>query len=359
VLERSGEAGRSGVETCTQDKEVSTLLLLHGLHPHPLEQCVLKALEGVRGEFMTLMPGAALVYQAPILHRAAMCVSARSKRGRGCTFLTPQSLPNGNKRNEQLSREPNAPRLTHDPGSVSLIPSKAPILIVEDDRKTADLLRVYLAREGFTTVAAHRGREALELFARHKPMFTILDVMLPDLDGWDICRRLRKSSSVPILILTALGEAHDRVKGLTLGADDYVVKPFSFAELVARVKAILRRAKAPPAVEALSHGGLTVDREKHRVTLGERGVSVTAFEFRLLQTLMASPGRVFTREELLTSLYPTGGVVVDRVIDVHVGKLRQKIEDDTANPRYILTTRGLGYRFADNEWSAHASTAVA
>ncbi len=242
---------------------------------------------------------------------------------------------------------------------MSSITPTGPILIVEDDRKTSELLCLYLAREGFGTVTAFSGREALELFSRHKPIFTILDVMLPDIDGWDVCRRLRKCSSVPILMLTAQGEAHDRVRGLTLGADDYVVKPFSFAELVARVKAILRRSKAEPVAEALSHGGLTVDREKHRVTVGDRGVAVTAFEFRLLQTLMAAPGRVFTREELLASLYPTGGVVVERVIDVHVGKLRQKIEDDTAHPRYILTERGYGYRFADNDGSAHATTANA
>lgn len=232
-----------------------------------------------------------------------------------------------------------------------------PILIVEDDRKTSALLAIYLGREGFNTLAAYRGRDALELATQHNPLLMILDVMLPDLDGWDICRRLRKSSAVPILILSGLGGAHDRVKGLTLGADDYMVKPFSFSELVARVNAILRRSKTQPTVEPLSHGDLTVDPARCRVMRGNQRIALTAFEFRLLQTLMGAPGRVFKREELLASLYPSGGVVVDRVIDVHIGKLRQKIEDDPSRPRYIMTARGLGYQFADSvEWPAHAIT---
>jgi len=223
-----------------------------------------------------------------------------------------------------------------------------PILVVEDDRKTSELLTIYLEREGFDTVAAYAGRQALGLALRCNPILTILDVMLPDLDGWEICHRLRRSSTVPILILSALGEDHDRVKGLTLGADDYMVKPFSFKELVARVHAILRRASGtPPAKPLLSHGGLTMDLAKHKVDLNNRGVALTPSEFQLLHALMAAPGRVFERDELVGYLYPHGGVVVDRVIDVHIGKLRQKIEDDPANPRYILTARGLGYRFTD------------
>ena len=225
-----------------------------------------------------------------------------------------------------------------------------PILVVEDDRKTSELLTIYLEREGFDTVAAYAGRQALDLALRCNPILTILDVMLPDLDGWEICRRLRRSSAVPILILSALGEDHDRVKGLTLGADDYMVKPFSFKELVARVHAILRRASGKlPAKSLLSHGGLTMDLAKRKVDLNNRGVSLTRSEFRLLQALMAAPGRVFERDELVGYLYPLGGVVIDRVIDVHIGKLRQKIEDDPSNPRYILTARGLGYRFTDED----------
>jgi len=228
-----------------------------------------------------------------------------------------------------------------------------PILIVEDDRKTSELLTIYLQREGFGTVAAYAGRQALSLASHCNPLLAILDVMLPDLDGWEVCHRLRRSSAVPILMLSALGEDHDRVKGLTLGADDYVVKPFSFKELVARVHAILRRASGTlPAKPSLSHGGLTMDLAKGRVDINDRAVSLTRSEFRLLQALMLAPGRVFERDELVSYLYPGGGVVVDRVVDVHIGKLRQKIEKDPADPRYILTARGRGYHFADENRNA-------
>lgn len=229
--------------------------------------------------------------------------------------------------------------------------SRGPVLIVEDDKKTASLVALYLERDGFQTIAAYDGQKALELARRHNLIFVILDLMLPTVDGWEVCRELRRSSDVPILILTAREEEMDRVLGLSLGADDYVVKPFSPRELVARVKAILRRAR-PEAARAqgvLSQGGLIVDPEKHQVTLKGRPISLTVFEFKLLQALMASPGRVFTREELLNHLYPGGEAVVDRVIDVHIGKLRQKIEEDPSKPRYILTVRGVGYRFAEGE----------
>ena len=225
------------------------------------------------------------------------------------------------------------------------------ILIVEDDRKTASLIALYLEREGFRTISAHDGKQALDLARQHDPIFVILDLMLPNVDGWEICRELRRASEVPVLILTARQEEMDRVLGLSLGADDYVVKPFSPRELVARVKAILRRARPASTKEQrrLSHGGLTLDHEKHKVTLNGRVVSLTLFEHRLLETVMAAPGRVFTREELLNRLYPTGEAVIDRVIDVHIGKLRQKIEGDPAKPKYIVTVRGLGYRFSEGD----------
>ncbi len=226
-----------------------------------------------------------------------------------------------------------------------------PILIAEDDRKTSSLVALYLEKEGFKTIPAYDGRQALDLARQHKPIFVILDLMLPDIDGWQICRELRLSSNVPILILTAREEEMDRVLGLSLGADDYVVKPFSPRELVARVKAILRRTRpdAPKADGLLSFGGLALDSQKHMVTLNGQPVALTVFEYKLLQALMAAPGRVFTREELLNRLYPSGEAVIDRVIDVHIGKLRQKIKDDAAKPRYILTERGLGYRFAERD----------
>ncbi len=232
---------------------------------------------------------------------------------------------------------------------MAAVKESSPVLIVEDDRKTASLVALYLGREGFKTISAYDGKKALELAQQYHPIFVILDLMLPSVDGWEICRELRRSSEVPILILTAREEEMDRVLGLSLGADDYVVKPFSPRELVARVKAILRRVRQHTAKKQppLSLGALTMNHEKHRVTLKGQPVSLTLSEYKLLETLMAAPGRVFTREELLNSLYPTGESVIDRVIDVHIGKLRQKIEDDATRPRYIQTVRGLGYRLTE------------
>jgi DNA-binding response OmpR family regulator len=228
-----------------------------------------------------------------------------------------------------------------------------PILIVEDDRKTASLVVLYLEREGFETVVANDGHEALALARCHRPIFIILDLMLPVLDGWEVCRELRKSSDVPILMLTARGEEVDRISGLTLGADDYLVKPFSPRELVARVKAVLRRGRLRSTQEKmiLSHQDLVLDLEKRKVSLRDQPVQLTPHEYKLLETLMGSPGRVFTRDELLDHLYPSGEAVIDRVIDVHIGKLRQKIEEDPANPRFIATVRGIGYRFEESSGS--------
>ncbi len=227
---------------------------------------------------------------------------------------------------------------------------KGPILIVEDDKRTASLVALYLEREGFETVTAYDGRQALELAQRHNPIFVILDLMLPLIDGWEVCRRLRQSSDVPIMILSAREEEIDRVSGLTLGADDYVVKPFSPRELVARVKAILRRGRLPTFKDTkpLSHEGLVVDQEKRKVTLNGQLIVLTHHEFNLLQTIMTFPGRVFAREELLARLYPKQeATVIDRVVDVHIGKLRQKIERDPSRPQFILTVRGIGYKFAE------------
>lgn len=224
------------------------------------------------------------------------------------------------------------------------------ILIAEDDRTTSSLVAAYLEREGFSTVIAYDGPHCLASFQECTPVFVILDIMLPGIDGWDICRTLRKVSDVPILMLTAREEEIDRVMGLALGADDYVVKPFSIRELVERVKAILRRARtavSPPGGGISSFGDLVLDPVKHTVTLNGRRLTLTSFEYQLLQALMNSPGRLFSRDELLDICYKDGIEVVDRVIDVHIGKLRQKIEADPSRPQYILTVRGYGYRFND------------
>jgi DNA-binding response OmpR family regulator len=229
--------------------------------------------------------------------------------------------------------------------------TRGTILIVEDDNKTAALISLYLEREGYPTAVARDGVQALELIRRQGPMFVILDLMLPEFDGWEVCRRVREFSDVPVLMLTARGEEFDRVLGLMIGADDYLVKPFSPRELVARVKAILRRTGpgSREGGERLTSGELTLDLQRHKLSLQGQPISLTPSEFKLLRLLMGAPGRLFSREQLLHALYPQGEEVVDRVIDVHIGKLRQKIEADPANPRRVLTVRGFGYQFAEND----------
>jgi DNA-binding response OmpR family regulator len=229
------------------------------------------------------------------------------------------------------------------------------VLIVEDDPNTSNLVRLYLEREGFRVFTAGDGDSGLALARQHAPGLVILDLMLPHLDGWEVCRRLRQQSDVPVIMLTARGEEIDRVAGLTLGADDYVVKPFSPRELVARVKAVLRRAPrmGSMTMSLLRHGDVQLDLEKRSLTVSGRRAPLTPHEYALLEALMSSPGRAYTRDELLERLYPRGeAMVVDRVVDVHVGKLRQKIEKYPSNPRLILTVRGIGYCFTDDTASA-------
>ncbi len=228
------------------------------------------------------------------------------------------------------------------------------ILVVDDDHKLISLVRMYLEREGFRVIPAYDGAQALELFTRHHPGFVILDLMLPRMDGITVCRQVRKTSAVPILMLTARVEEVDKLVGLSVGADDYVTKPFSPRELVARVRAILRRATARErATPRLVQGGLVMDLDKHEVTAEGREVRLTPIEYKLLQALMEFPGRAFTRDQLLAHVYAFDeAAVVDRTIDVHIGKLREKIGDDPAQPRYIQTVRGVGYKLRGG--AAHA-----
>lgn len=226
------------------------------------------------------------------------------------------------------------------------------VLVVEDDENTSSLISLYLEREGFSPITADDGEMALAQAGKHNPDLVILDLMIPKVDGWEVCRRLRKNSEVPVIMLTARSEEIDRVAGLTLGADDYVVKPFSPRELVARVKAVLRRTSPAPGEteRKLIHGSICLDLEKRRLSVNNQPVSLTPHEYALMVALMASPGRTFNRDELLDRLYPMGeAVVIDRVVDVHIGKLRQKIEPIPAEPQYIITVRGIGYRFADRQ----------
>jgi len=224
------------------------------------------------------------------------------------------------------------------------------VLIIEDDRHTAHLIELYLKREGFRALTAGDGETGLALAERQHPDLVILDLMLPKLDGWEVCRRLRRASEVPVIMLTAREEEGDRVAGLTLGADDYVVKPFSPRELMARVKAVLRRAPRPdPGRKGqLAHADVTLDLDKRQVRVGGRPVVLTPHEYAILEALMSAPGRIFTRDELISRLYPRAeATVIDRVVDVHIGKLRQKIEPDASAPERILTVRGVGYHFAE------------
>ncbi|MCW8858320.1 MAG: response regulator transcription factor [Deltaproteobacteria bacterium] len=226
------------------------------------------------------------------------------------------------------------------------------ILIVEDDRNTASLVATYLEKEGFLARIETDGRKGLAAAQKIYPDLIILDLMLPGIDGLEICRRLRHESNIPILMLTAREEEIDRVLGFSLGADDYVVKPFSPRELVERVKAILRRTQTSPSLidsGILRCGNLQLDPKKYKVTLADQVVKLTSSEFKLLQALMEAPGRVFSRGDLLQKFYDHEDAVVDRVIDVHINKLRQKIEPDPAQPIYIETVRGFGYRFCETE----------
>jgi DNA-binding response OmpR family regulator len=224
------------------------------------------------------------------------------------------------------------------------------VLVVEDDPRTADLIATYLEQEGFQALTTGDGRRGLDLIRTQAPILVILDIMLPGMDGWDICREMRRFTDAPVIMLTARGDEIDRISGLTLGADDYVVKPFSPRELMARVRAILRRSRpsATVATGTLTSGDLSLDPVKRRVSRGGVALNLTPHEYTLLQRLMAAPGRVFSRDELIGSLYPRGEThVVDRVVDVHIGKLRQKIETDPGSPHFIITVRGMGYRFRD------------
>ena len=224
----------------------------------------------------------------------------------------------------------------------------ATVLLVDDDPKIRELLRLYVEREGHRPLFAADGESALELAARSRPDVILLDVMLPGMDGFEVTRRLRDISQVPILLLTARSAEGDRIIGLDLGADDYVVKPFSPRELMARVRALLRRHGRPQATDEpiLVADGLELDANAVRVTLDGQPLEVTPFEFRILQALMRRPNRVLTRDELIDAIHGDDDPgIYDRTIDVHLGRLRRKLGDDASQPRFIGTVRTVGYRF--------------
>ena len=235
--------------------------------------------------------------------------------------------------------------------------SQGTILVVDDEPRIAQLVTSYLERDGFRTLSASTGRSALEILARERPDLLILDLTLPDIDGLDICRQVRASSQIPIVMLTARGEEVDRIIGLEMGADDYVAKPFSPRELVARVRAVLRRWGAAkqesPETEQLSAGGLTIDRGAFEATWRGQKLNLTATEFRLLWALAKTPGRVYSRMQLLDVAQGEAYEGYERTIDVHIKNLRQKMDDAGITSCRVATVRGVGYKLevTHDEWA--------
>jgi two-component system alkaline phosphatase synthesis response regulator PhoP len=223
------------------------------------------------------------------------------------------------------------------------------ILVVEDEPDIADLVKYHLEKAGLPARVVGDGKQALDLIVRDHPDLIILDLMLPGLDGLEVCRRLRGAPAtrgIPVIILTAKTEEVDRIVGLEMGADDYVPKPFSPRELVARVKAVLRRTAAPlePSEASVAMGGLRLDPARHEVTKAGQPVALSAMEFRLLEFFLRHRGRVYSRTQLLDHVWGQDRFVEPRTVDVHIRRLREKVEDDPQRPTLILTVRGVGYK---------------
>lgn len=231
--------------------------------------------------------------------------------------------------------------------SARTMPSVARILVVDDEPKIVQLVRDYLERAGFAVSTARNGHEALMRARQERPDLIVLDLGLPELDGLEVTRRLRRDSGVPIIMLTARDDETDKVVGLELGADDYVTKPFSPRELEARVRAVLRRHTRDSDTDLLRAGELTLDLPRLRTEVSGRPVELTATEFQLLAALARQPGRVFTRGQLLDAIHGVAFDSYERAIDAHVKNIRRKIEPDPRAPRYLLTVYGVGYRLTD------------
>jgi len=230
------------------------------------------------------------------------------------------------------------------------MPDSSTILLVDDEDAVQKLLAYPLERDGFRVIQARDGEEALERFQREHIDLVVLDVMLPKLDGLEVCKRLRTSSAVPIIMLTARDDELDKVLGLELGADDYITKPFSIREFRSRVRALLRRAgtaRTDEQDERIETDGLKIDLARREVVVHDKPVQLTYVEFELLRTLASHAGRVYTREQLLQALWGGSDYREPRTIDVHVRHLREKLERDAHAPEFILTVRGVGYRFRD------------
>ena len=224
------------------------------------------------------------------------------------------------------------------------------ILVVDDEEAIAEAVRARLQSEGFRVLTCGDGPTAIEMTREHRPSLVVLDLMLPGMDGLEVCKVIQRNEWIPVLMLTAKTEEADKVAGFAVGADDYLTKPFSLRELAVRVKAILRRADRALAVspsEPVTRGGLTMDSQRRRVSIGEAEVPLTPLEFDILLTLIRDPGVVFSRETLLERVWDYEYVGDTRTVDVHVRRLRAKIEDDPEDPAYVKTVRGVGYTFAE------------
>ncbi len=223
-------------------------------------------------------------------------------------------------------------------------------MVVDDEPKIVQLARDYLEHAGFAVIVAHDGKAALATARARKPDLVVLDLGLPELDGLDVARTLRGESNVPIVMITGRSEESDKLVGLEIGADDYVTKPFSPKELVARVRAVLRRTEHPRShTEIVRVGEVTLDIPRMRTTVADRVIDLTPTEFQLIATMAREPGRVFTRAQLLDAVHGVAFESYERAIDAHVKNLRHKLEPDPAKPRFLLTVYGVGYRFAEPE----------
>ena len=222
------------------------------------------------------------------------------------------------------------------------------ILVVDDEPRIAEIARDYLERAGFRVTTVASGADALASFRARRPDLIVLDLGLPRMDGLDVARTIRQQSNVPIIMLTARVDEQDKLAGLEIGADDYVTKPFSPKELVARVRAVFRRVDAPPERGDIVHAGdVRLDKRRMQASVNDAAIDLTSTEFALLATLASQPGRVFTRAQLLDAIRGDETESFDRAIDAHVKNVRRKIEPDPRNPRYVLTVHGVGYKFAD------------
>jgi len=221
------------------------------------------------------------------------------------------------------------------------------VLVVDDDAKTVELVKLYLTRDGYRVLTAHDGIQALRLAREEHPDLIVLDLMLPGLDGLEVCRTIREESDVPIIMLTARTTDQDKLRGLDLGADDYVTKPFSPGELAARVRTVLRRLPGERGPAEIKYGDLAINFLKHAVSLAGRTLNLTEIEFKLLGIFVREPGRVFSRAQLIEKALGYDFEGFDRTIDVHILHLRRKLEPDPKNPRYIVTVYGAGYKFTE------------